>query len=203
MINAGCKTDKEYQEKCARDAGFKDKAERDREWLHKTGRNFPSEDNPDCSSWFGYISENYVMKTFEDPIPMPPCNPGFDWKCKKGKRIDHKGRCLGYSKLSNWSGWRFPIRWNNIADYFILSAWDNRDSLTPLHVWIFHKNDIIRGRKFWRRDSIVITNTYMALIEFKNYEVTDRLDKLKELCDRDKYKRTDKNERIDKEDKND
>ena len=154
---------------------------KNREWTHKTGRNFPKEDNPDCSSWFGYISENYVMKTFEDPIQMPPCNPGFDWKCKKGHKIDHKGRCLEY-KVSNWSGWRFPIKWNNIADYFILSAWDNRYSLTPLHVWIFYKNDMIRGRKFWRRDSIVITNTSLALIEFKEYEVTDRLDKLKELC---------------------
>lgn len=121
---------------------------KNREWTHKTGRNFPKEDNPDCSSWFGYISENYVMKTFEDPIQMPPCNPGFDWKCKKGHKIDHKGRCLEY-KVSNWSGWRFPIKWNNIADYFILSAWDNRYSLTPLHVWIFYKNDMIRGRKNW------------------------------------------------------
>ena len=34
-------------------------------------------------------------------------------------------------------------RYLHLADWFILSAWDNRDSLTPLHVWAFHKDDIV------------------------------------------------------------
>ncbi len=80
------------------------------------------------------------MKTFEDPIKMPPNNPGFDWICKKGQKIDHKGACL---KCYPWQShyWSFHIIHNKTADYFILSAWDDRDSLNPLHVWIFYKND--------------------------------------------------------------
>lgn len=196
IIDTGCKTDVEYKNKCAIDAGFKDSAERLKKWRHKTGRQLPKEDNPDCASWFGYIGENYVGKTFEDPVRMPYGNPGFDWICKKGEKIDHKCACLSYNNMSNWSGWIFHIYHNNIADWFILSAWDNRDSLNPLHVWAFHKNDMVKYGKggcapkleFWKRDTITITNTPEGIKEFAEYEVTDRLEKLKELCRQLKYK---------------
>jgi len=191
--NAGCKTEKEYQDKCARDAGFKDKAERYREWMHDTGRTLPKEFNEDCPIHFGEFTENLMIQTFEDPIKMPPNNPGFDWKCRNGDKVDNKGRCLDYDNRSNWSGWIFSIRYNDVADIFILSAWDNRDSLNPLHVWIFHKNDIIRKGngayapkvEFWKRDGFTITNTPEGLKEFEKHEATNRLDKLKELCGRD------------------
>lgn len=182
--NAGCKTEMEYQNKCARDAGFEDSNERRKEWRYNTGINLPEEFNEDCSLWFGeFISQNYVMNTFEDPIKMPSGNPGFDWICKKGQKIDHKGACLHY-RADKSLFWLFHIRYNNTADYFILSAWDNRDSLVPLHVWIFPKNDTVRGRKFWRRDSFSVADTPKGLEEFQKYEVTDRLDKLKELCNK-------------------
>ncbi len=125
------------------------------------------------------------METFEDPIKMPNGNQGFDWICKKGEKMDHKGSCLTYFEDVT-PIWVYGIGYNNIADWFILSAWDNRESLNPLHIWIFHKNDIVRGRKFWRRDSFSITNTPEKLKEFEKYEVTDRLDKLKELCNESK-----------------
>lgn len=32
------------------------------------------------------------------------------------------------------SAWDFNAKYNNIADWFILSAWDNRDGMNPLHV---------------------------------------------------------------------
>lgn len=64
-----------------------------------------------------------MIKTFEGAVKMPPNNPGFDWTCKKGDKIDNKGVCLIYSKKSNWSGWEFDIRYNNIADWFILSCY--------------------------------------------------------------------------------
>ncbi len=40
-INSGCKTQNEYQHKCAQEAGFKDYAERAREYTYQTGRNLP------------------------------------------------------------------------------------------------------------------------------------------------------------------
>lgn len=84
----------------------------------------------------------------------------------------------------------FHIEYNNIADWFILSAWDDIDSLVPIHVWLFHKNDmVLQGRgscaskvKFWKRKSITIINTPKGIKRFEEWEVTNRLDKLKELC---------------------
>jgi len=121
-----------------------------------------------------------MIQTFEDPIKMPYGNPGFDWLCKNGAKIDNKGSCLCYIEVGS-PRWEFGIYYNNIADWFVLSAWDSRDSLNPLHVWIFNKNDIVRGRKFWEREGFSIANTLKGLKEFKKSEVTDRLNKLKEL----------------------
>ncbi len=114
------------------------------------------------------------MKTFEDPIKMPTNNPGFDWKCKKGEKIDHKGACLTYSPRGS-PKWMFHIEYNNIADWFILSAWDDIDSLIPLHIWLFHKNDMVRIGKgdntpkveFWKRKSIAIINTPKGIKRFE------------------------------------
>lgn len=186
---SGCKIRKEYLDKCARKAGFKNHAERAKEWTHETGRNLPMEFNEECASWFGdFICENYIIKTFEEYTIMPYGNPGFDWICKKGEKIDHKGSCLIYGEYGS-PHWIFNIMCNNIADWFILSAWDNRDSLNPLHVWMFHRYDIVRGRRFCDFDSFQVTNVPEKLEELEKWEVTDRLDKLKELCneDRDYY----------------
>lgn len=179
--DAGCNDWKEYKNKCAQNAGFKDNTERIKEWTHETGRRLPKEFNEDCSAHFGDFTESIMIQTFDDAVRMPYGNPGFDWVCNKGDKIDNKGVCLVHVD-GRPPEWVFGIKWNNIADWFILSAWDNRDSLTPLHVWTFHKNDIVRGRKFWRRDSLTITNTQEGIREFEEYEVTDRLKKLKELC---------------------
>lgn len=186
---AGCKTRKEYLDRCAQKAGFKDDSERVKEWMYRTGRCLPMEVNEDCASWFGeYISQNYVMKTFEDPIKMPYGNPGFDWICKRGERIDHKGSCLICGNYGS-PHWFFNIMYNNMSDWFILSAWDNRDSLSPMHVWMFHKNDMVRGRRFCEFEGFQVTNTPEKLKELEKWEVTERLDKLKELCHKNRYDR--------------
>ncbi len=187
VINAGCKTYKEYKDKCAQKLGYENDSERMKMMRWEQGIHEPMEFNTDCPSYFGiYIAEKYIIQTFEDPIHMPPNNPGFDWLCKKKLKIQSKARCIGYHSCCDSSIFEFLIKRNSIADWFILSAWDNRDSLTPLHVWIFHKNDIVRGRKFCEFVSLSITNKPEYLKEFEKYEVTDKLEKLKEICNRDK-----------------
>ena len=189
MKEAGCNNYSEYNERCARNAGFKDVAEKVKEWTHETGRRLPKEFNEDCSAHFGEFTENIMIQTFENAKKMPYGNPGFDWTCKNGDKIDNKGVCLVCIQGKS-QRWVFSIKYNNIAEWFILSAWDNRDSLNPLHVWIFHKNDIFKGKKFWRRDTVTIIDSPKGLMRFKEYEVTDRLDKLKELCNKKKKKKT-------------
>jgi hypothetical protein len=180
---SGCNNHSEYRNVCAQILGFRNDAERQRERDHYNGKQLPMEFNEDCSSYFGvYIAENYIMKTFEDPIKMPYGNPGYDWLCKTGKKIESKARCM--SDHSGCIGFGFDIYYNNIADYFILSAWNNRDSLEPLHIWVFHRNDIVRNAPFWNRNGFWITNRHEYLAIFDAYEVKNRLDKLKEVIRR-------------------
>ena len=62
---------------------------------------------------------------------MPYGNKGFDFICCHNKNIDVKSSCLRKS-----GGWIFHIDHNIVADYFLCIAFDNRDDLTPLHVWL-------------------------------------------------------------------
>lgn len=175
---AECKNWKEYRNKNAQKRGYKDYNERDREYSYNKGLSSPMLESTNWSKFFGeHIVENYIMKIFEDPIKMPQNNKGFDWLSKKGEKIQCKAR---YPERCGVNiRWNFAIRYNCTADWFILSGWDGIDSPKPLHVWIFHKKEMIRGRKFWRRESLSISPK--TLEEFKKYEVTDRLEKLKEL----------------------
>ena len=185
--NAGCKSEKEYCDKNAQKLGYKNYADyiKERRWNRGVS---PASENPDCSKYFGeFIAQNFIMKTFENPTPSHVNNPQYDWTCENGLKIECKAACLMYDSYGN-SKFTFPIDYNSIADYFILSGWNNREYLQPIYIWIFHKNDNIRKRydktnleKFWKRDSIVITNKPKYLNRFKKYEYTDRLNKLKEL----------------------
>lgn len=181
--DAGFKTYKDHLDKLAQNAGFKDQEERILDRFHKIGKCSPMQLNKDCTTYFGiWIAENYIVKTFEDVDKAPYGTIGYDWICNKGKKIECKARCLDSANR-----WSYPIadnnnNYNTIADYFIISAWDNRESLNPLHIWIFHRDDIVRREPFWMRSSISISNTKKGLKEFEKFEVTGRLDKLKELC---------------------
>jgi hypothetical protein len=62
--------------------------------------------------------------------------------------------------------------------------WDNRESLKPLLVLEFRKNDLVRYRKyvhieFWKRDNFTITNTIEGLEQFQNFQID--IDWLKDL----------------------
>lgn len=167
-----------YLDDWAKKKGYKDINDYNKERYYNRGDHTPAEELDKGPFYFGiYIAEKYIIKTFDNPKHMPPNNPGFDWICKNGHKIDCKACCLAEDKF------HFNVRWNNIAGYFVLSAWDNVESLNPLHVWIFYKDDIVRGELFWKRYSLSITNTQKGLKEFEKFEVTDKLEKLKKICE--------------------
>jgi len=63
---------------------------------------------------------------------MPTGNPGYDFLCSKGYKIDVKSA----TKSKSRNGWMFKISKNRIADYFLLLAFDNRENLNPQHLWL-------------------------------------------------------------------
>ena len=91
------------------------------------------DENRECTLFLGvHVAEQVLSKVFKNVIRMPLQNPGYDFVCNKGKKIDVKSSCT-HASGSNWA---FDIRKNKIADMFLLLAFNNRDDLKPLHIWL-------------------------------------------------------------------
>lgn len=210
-LNAGCKTEKEYKDKCAQNAGFKDNTEKHKEWRHDTGRDIPKELNEECASHTGVcVGEDKIGRPildmmFEEVDKKKYNNPGFEYVCKNPKqeflnrypqfklerdreyKIDIKT-----ARFLNRRCWIYYIGYNDIADYFLsIALEETRD--VPLYTLFIHKNEIIRGRKFWRRVSINICKNHLP--ELEKYELTYELGKLKELCNIDMDKKDKKKDK--------
>jgi len=99
---------------------------------HRKEGRLPFNVNKECSSYLGiHVAERVLSHVFKDVEVMPRGNPGFDFICNQGKWIDVKSSCLQKN-----GSWQFNIRHNTTADYFLCLAFDNRESLTPLHAWL-------------------------------------------------------------------
>lgn len=96
----------------------------------------PMSENKECSSYLGVaVAERLVRHLFKDVVRMPNNNTGFDFVCAKDKKIDVKSSCLKIQH-NKYLCWSFHIVNNQIADYFLLLAFDNRKDLIPLHQWL-------------------------------------------------------------------
>jgi len=96
----------------------------------------PYHKNKSCSKYLGvHIAEHVLSKVFKNVEIMPMDNPGYDFICNKGMKIDVKSSCLS-THHGHKSQWLFRIKQNVTADYFLCIAFDNRKSLTPLHLWL-------------------------------------------------------------------
>ena len=184
---AGCKTVTEYQNFCSQKRGYKDYAEvvKERNW--NKGKYTPLLESGDSSSYLGvHIGERKIARIILPMIlgnvkkEMVYGNPGFDFIVegyKEDIKVDIKSR-----KLSD-NRWSFMIRHNNISDYFLLIGFDNRENLYCMHIWLFHRDDIIRkGSKFWKREIFSIANTPKGLKEFEKYEYTKILSEEERDC---------------------
>ena len=92
----------------------------------------PMSENKECAQYLGiHIVERLLRNMFNDVEVMPMNHTGYDFICNKGKKIDAKSSCLRKD-----GKWTFNIKHNTTADYFVCVAFDNREDLDPLHVWI-------------------------------------------------------------------
>lgn len=194
--DAGYANLKEYDKVWLKNLGFDSRSEYQRMYRWDKGINEPSEFNDSCASFFGkHIGENLFGRFLKDNIfeyvkyRSGERDGGIDFICKnprqefidkyphlkleigKEYKIQLKMRCLEI--CHNSVRWNFDICFNNV-DYFILVGWDNRDNLKLMHIWMIHKDEIIRNRKLWRRDMMCITNTANCLEMFDQYEIKDK-----------------------------
>ncbi len=94
--------------------------------------------NRSCSMYLGcHIAERVLSKLFTDVEWMPCNHPGYDFITSTGLKIDVKASCK--RKDGTWS---FGIRRNVAADFFLCIAFDDRNSLTPLYLWLIPGKDV-------------------------------------------------------------
>ena len=98
----------------------------------------PFNKNKRCGLYLGvHIVEGLLSQVFKNVERMPILNPGYDFVCNHGKKIDVKSSCQ-----HGGGGWSFGIRKNTTADYFLCLAFDNREDLNPMHIWLIPGNAI-------------------------------------------------------------
>lgn len=170
---------------------------------HLKGKYGHMDENPECSHYFGtFVEREYVMSVFEDVkiFEYPKDEWGrrvdthkpYDWICKNGYKVKHAASCI---RTDNYHTYRdgtpipyfnFSIKRNEEVDYWMLSAWDNRDSLVPMFVWMIKgKEDFITqaGRRpFWDRDYFKIYITKKGLDRMSGYEIEKKLEELIDIC---------------------
>jgi len=100
-----------------------------------TGQTITISENKNCAQYLGCIAEKLLALTFKDVKRMPYSNPGFDLICNQDYKIDVKSSATGH--LGHWM---FNIVKNRIADYFLCIAFESRDELIPVHVWLIPSN---------------------------------------------------------------
>lgn len=94
--------------------------------------------NKNCASYLGcYIAERLLEKIFKNVKMMPHGNHGFDVICNRDLKIDIKSAATGYKGY-----WYFNIGKNKIADYFLCVAFEDRNNLNPVYLWLIPDKDI-------------------------------------------------------------
>lgn len=140
---------------------------------HRSGRHKPLSQNKQCSAYLGvHIAERVLANAFGSVEKTKYGFPGYDFICGKGYKIDAKS-CCRQKTIGKSDRWKFHIAKNNIADYFLCLAFDNRSDLEPEHVWI------IPGRCVSHATSIGISEA--TLDKWREWERP--LGKISCLCD--------------------
>lgn len=120
-------------------------------------------DNKSCALYLGvHIAERVLSHVFKDVKRMPLHNPGYDFICNEGKLIDVKASVQQRNTPTASWRWKFEINHNVIADYFLCLAFDNREDLNPLHLWL------LPSSKFNKMKAISISQS--TLFKWSRYE---------------------------------
>lgn len=126
--------------------------------------------NTSCATYLGVnVAENMLSNVFNNVIRMPTRNHGYDFICGRGYKIDVKAACLNTRKQ-----WAYRIDKNTTADHFLCIAFDNRDDLTPMHIWLIPGNDV---------SHLVGTTISPSTTErWYKYELHDKIHDIVECC---------------------
>lgn len=184
---------KEYREKTARAQGYNSYNDYRKQYGYKNGKHKPMSENKACAAYLGvYIAERVLSKIFDNVVTMPYGHKEYDFICNKGYKIQVKSSCMWVchkndTKRKEKNMWSFGIKKNRIADYFLLIAFDNRNNITPMHIWLIKGSETIitneHPKQLNERVTFNISNTFEVIQKYISYERTDKLEKAILLCD--------------------
>jgi hypothetical protein len=123
-----------------------------------------------------HVAEQVLSKVFKGVEQMPYGHKGYDFICNQGKKIDVKSACTQTHDRKSDSR-TFMIRKNKIADYFLCLAFDNREDLNPLHIWLISGHII--------NHLIGATISESTLSKWDEYKLD--IDKVVKCCDSMKH----------------
>lgn len=96
--------------------------------------------NKRCTLFLGvHVAERVLSNVFKHVERMPIHNPGYDFICNRGKKIDVKSSCINKDQR-----WKFKINQNKVPDFFLVIAFDNRKKLNPMYMWLIPGDDVCR-----------------------------------------------------------
>jgi hypothetical protein len=96
----------------------------------------PMSENKECTAYLGcYINERILKHVMPNAVLMDNNNPGYDLVCGKGYLVDAKASVTRYEK-NKGPYWSFNINLNKTPDYFLLTAYKDRESLEICHMWL-------------------------------------------------------------------
>jgi len=110
------------------------------------------------------IAETVLKSLYGKVERMQYGNSGFDFVCN-GNKIDVKTSCISHDKRWNSDRWSYSIKKNEIADMFLLIAYESRTSLNVMHIWLVEAskvNDLV---------ALKISNNEKTLRKWKKYEL--------------------------------
>jgi len=139
-----------------------------REYRYKHGAK-PMSENKECAQYLGcYINERILKHVMPNAILMNYANPGYDLVCGKGYLVDAKAATLHYPKNQS-PHWCFMIRKNTTPDYFLLTAYKDRESLDICHMWLIPGDAI--------NDKVGVTISLSGIHKWDEYQIdhTDAL----------------------------
>jgi hypothetical protein len=124
----------------------------------------------DSSTYLGiHIAEKKLMEVFENAKRMPYANPGYDFICGKGFKIDVKASCRRYRKGRKGEiiipFWQFNIDKNTMADYFFCIAYTDRISQKIEHIWL------VPGQRVNYLRGLYISPSEKSQSIWRNYEL--------------------------------
>lgn len=150
------------------------KSDYNQDRLHRIGKYRALGDDKNSSQWLGiHIAEKVLSKYFDDLTVMPYGNPGYDYICKRGFKIDVKCSTIHHYP-KNCVTWRFFIKKNQIADYFLCLGFDTREDLNPVAVWL------IPGRRIGHISNLDLPTSEYGRRKWAEYETP--IDKVIACC---------------------